>query len=57
MTARMFRLTQMHQRIDARIRQELRRINPSQFKLMRLKRLKLRVKDALHRLTRRTAAA
>ena len=54
MTARMYRLTQIHQKIDERLRLEMRRRLPDWAELSRLKKLKLRAKDALHRLTRRT---
>lgn len=57
MSARMFKLTEMHQRIDARIRMEMRRVRPSQLRISHLKRMKLRVKDALHRLSRTPASA
>lgn len=57
MTARMFRLTQIHQRIDERIRMEMRKRRPDWLELSNLKRMKLRAKDALHRLSRRTAHA
>ena len=50
MTARVFRLTQIHQRIDERLRLELRKRRPDWTELSRLKKMKLRVKDALFRL-------
>ena len=50
MTARMFRLTQIHQHIDERIRFEMRRLRPNLHELSRLKRMKLRAKQALYRL-------
>ena len=53
MTARIFKLTQIHQRIDERIQFEARKLRPDWLELSRLKRMKLRAKDALHRLTRR----
>lgn len=52
MTARMFRLTQIHRRIDDLLRMEMRKRRPDWMELSRLKRLKLRAKDALARLTR-----
>ncbi|MXO46698.1 DUF465 domain-containing protein [Erythrobacter vulgaris] len=52
MTARTFRLTQIHQRIDERLRMELRKMLPDPGEISRLKRLKLRVKEALHRLAK-----
>nr|WP_137678212.1 YdcH family protein [Parerythrobacter lutipelagi] len=57
MSARMFKLAQIHQRIDERIRLELRKSRPDGLKLSRLKRMKLRAKDALHRLTGQPASA
>ena len=51
MTARVFRLTQMHQRIDQRLRAEVRKLWPDWFEVARLKRTKLRIKDALARMT------
>jgi hypothetical protein len=53
MHPRLFRLIETHQRIDARLRGELRRPLPDSFQLMRLKRLKLRVKDLIQRFTRK----
>lgn len=53
MTARTFRLTQIHQRIDERLRMEMRKRAPDTLELTRLKRMKLRVKDALHRILHR----
>jgi uncharacterized protein len=53
MHPRLFRLIETHQRIDTRLRQELRRPLPDAFQLMRLKRLKLRVKDLIQRFTLR----
>lgn len=57
MTARIFRLTQIHQRIDERIHLEARKLRPDWLELSRLKRMKLRAKDALHRLALRTKPA
>lgn len=50
MTARVFRLTQIHQRIDERLRLEMRKRRPDWAELSRLKKMKLRVKDALQRI-------
>ncbi len=50
MTSRMFRLTQIHQRIDDRLRLERRRSRPDRRNLARLLELKLRAKKALSRL-------
>ena len=52
MSTRLFRLTQIHQRIDDQLRREQRRRLPDAFRLIRLKKLKLRTKDLIHRLTR-----
>lgn len=51
MHPRLFRLIETHQRIDSRLRSELKRPLPDSFRLMRLKRLKLRAKDLIHRFT------
>lgn len=53
MHARLFRLIEAHQRIDSRLSQELERPLPDSFTLMRLKRLKLRVKDLIQRFSRK----
>lgn len=50
MTARMYRLTEMHQRIDERLRHELRKRRPDWLEATRLKKMKLRVKDLMHRM-------
>lgn len=57
MTARMYRLTTIHQRIDERLRMEARKLRPDWLEMTRLKKMKLRAKDALHRLTLRGAKA
>jgi hypothetical protein len=57
MHPRLFRLIETHQRIDARLRQEMKRPLPNTFRLMRLKRLKLRAKDLIRRLTLRPESA
>ena len=53
MHPRLFRLIETHQRIDAGLRNELSRPLPDAFQLMRLKRLKLRVKELIQRFTLR----
>ena len=53
MHPRLFRLIETHQRIDQRLSDEQRRPRPDSLQLMRLKRLKLRAKDLIHRLTRK----
>lgn len=57
MTARTFRLTQIHQRIDERLHMEMRKRSPDTLEISRLKKMKLRAKDALHRMLRRPAGA
>ncbi|WP_271079361.1 YdcH family protein [Aurantiacibacter sp. MUD61] len=51
MTARFYKLTELHQKLDAALRMETMRRLPDQLKVMALKRRKLRVKDHLVRLT------
>lgn len=57
MTARLFRLTQIHQRIDERLRLELRKLRPDRGELSRLTQLKLRAKLALKRIAQRGLTA
>ena len=57
MTARTFRLTQIHQRIDERLRSETRKRVPDWLEVSRLKKMKLRAKDALYRLAKRAKPA
>ena len=45
-----YRLTVVHRRIDEEIRHELKRRLPDSLRLLRLKKLKLAVKDRLHRM-------
>jgi hypothetical protein len=45
-----YRLTTIHRRLDEEIRRELTRRLPDSLRLLRLKRLKLAVKDRLHAL-------
>ena len=42
-----YRLTATHQRLDAAIRDEMKRVWPDSIRLLRLKKLKLAVKDRL----------
>ncbi|WAT16903.1 YdcH family protein [Aurantiacibacter sp. MUD11] len=56
MTARFYKLTELHQKLDSALRREIKRRAPDQFKVMTLKRRKLRVKDLLNRLTRQPSA-
>ena len=51
MHPRLFRLIETHQRIDQRLRQELKRPLPDAFQLMRLTRLKDRAKALIRRFT------
>lgn len=44
----LYRLTSIHRRLDDEIRREMRRRLPDGFRLLRLKKLKLAVKDRLH---------
>jgi hypothetical protein len=53
MHARLFRLLEKHQSIDEALRLEQRRPSPNWSELFQLKRHKLRVKDLIHRSTRR----
>ena len=52
MHPRLFRLIETHQRIDRDLRHEQGRPYPDSFRLMRLKKLKLRAKELLHRFYR-----
>ena len=52
MSDRLYRLMLAHQRIDEQLRREQRRRGASPFLLMRLKKLKLRAKDLMHRQSR-----
>ncbi len=49
MNATLYRLTVTHRRLDEEIRRELKRRFPDTIRLLRLKKLKLAVKDRLHR--------
>lgn len=57
MTARMYRLTQIHQRIDERLRAELRKRRADRLEILRLTALKLRAKQALDLVTGRMLTA
>jgi hypothetical protein len=48
----LYRLTVLHRRLEDEIRRELKRRFPRPFRLLRLKKLKLAVKDRLYRLSR-----
>lgn len=47
MRAIVYRLTRIHRRLDEEIRRELRRRFPDSIRLLRLKKLKLAIKDRL----------
>ena len=49
MNAIMYRLTVIHRKLDEQIRRELKRRFPDTLRLLRLKTLRLAVKDRLHR--------
>lgn len=57
MNPRLYRLIETHQRIDQALRHEQRRRLPDSIRLVQLKKLKLRVKDLIHRLARKQATA
>ena len=57
MHPRLYRLIEAHHRIDRALRAEQARPLPDWLRLMRLKRLKLRAKDLLHRFGRSRARA
>jgi len=48
----MYKLTIVHRKLDDEIRRELKRRFPDGFRLLRLKKLRLAVKDRLHMLAR-----
>lgn len=52
MNWRSFRLSELHRRVDDALRSEQRRKFPNPFEVMRLKKLKLAIKDRLAALTR-----
>ena len=57
MTARMYKLIEIHQRIDERLRLEYARRTPNRFELKRLAGMKQRAKGLLAKLMPATAAA
>ena len=57
MTAEAFGLMEAHQRIDEELRLESGRRRPDPFRVMHLKRLKLRIKDRLNGLLPRQRRA
>jgi hypothetical protein len=48
MNAFLYRLSVVHRRLDDEIRRELKRRFPDSIRLLRLKKLRLAVKDRLH---------
>ena len=48
MNAMLYRLSVLHKQLDDEIRRELKRRFPDTIRLLRLKKLKLAVKDRLH---------
>jgi hypothetical protein len=48
MNAIIYRLSVIHRKLDEEIRRELKRRVPDSIKLLRLKKLRLAVKDRLH---------
>jgi len=57
MSSSTYRLTQTHRRLDDAISREMRRLLPDSLKLLRLKKLRLAVKDRLATLMRRPISA
>jgi hypothetical protein len=53
MTWNLYRLTELHQRVDDALRVERRRPLPDHLQMVRLKKLKLSIKDRLTRMMRR----
>lgn len=51
MQAQDYRLSLMHHRLEREIGREQARTAPDRWRLIRLKKLKLAIKDRLHRLT------
>ena len=50
MHAQEYRLSLVHHRLETEIRREQTRLVPDRWRLVRLKKLKLAIKDRLHRL-------
>ena len=55
MNSRLYRLLEKHQRIDEQLHEEQHRPHPDGMRLAQLKKLKLRIKDLIHRAARRPA--
>jgi uncharacterized protein len=47
MSDRLYKLTQMHRRIDDEITREARALRPNPWRMLRLKKLRLLIKDRL----------
>ena len=56
MKKRLFRLLEQHQRVDEELRDESGRRWPDIFRVMQLKKMKLKIKDRLNALTPRLEA-
>ena len=57
MSSATYRLTRIHRRLDEAIQLEMQRRLPDSLRLLRLKKLRLAVKDRLTTLLRRSLAA
>lgn len=57
MHPRLYRLLETHSRIDRALREEQQRPVPDPWRTIQLKKLKLRVKDLMHRFSRRALPA
>ena len=57
MHSRLYRLLEAHQRIDGWLRLEEQRRWNDRFRILRLKKLKIRVKDLIHRYTLQSGRA
>jgi len=52
-----YNMIRLHKRLDDQIRHELKQRMPDGFRLLRLKKLRLRIKDRMHAHLRRTPTA
>lgn len=57
MHPRLYRLLQIHSRIDCALREEQRRAAPDSLRMTQLKKMKLRVKDVMQRFARKRITA
>lgn len=57
MHPRLYRPLETHSRIDRALRKEQRRAAPDPLRMTKLKKLELRVKDLMHRFTRKSVTA